>query len=311
MHRTAPITTVPVMPSEELSFIVELLQSSPLSVLTLEEQRAVIDGEGGTLPQGTEREAASVAGVDSEWVRTPAASDDVVILALRGGGYCLGSLGSNRRFAALLSEHCSAAVLNVGYRNAPEHPFPAALDDALAAYRSLLAAGVDPTRIVVAGNSAGGGLALACLLALRDAGEPLPAGVVALCPWTDLAATGESIAANAATEVLLHPAGVLDTAHLYAADDRLTEPYVSPLYGDLHDLPPILVQVSDAEILRDDAVRFARKAQQAGVAVTLEIFSGVPHVWHLFAGLLPEADTALRQVGNWVSRIISASAVTR
>jgi epsilon-lactone hydrolase len=291
---------MPTVPSEELDIVIELLRARPLSQLSLEEQRAVVETSAGSLPEGTEVVAVDSGGVASEWVTAPGADVGWTVVALRGGGYCLGSLTSNRRFSALLSQHAGARVLNVGYRNAPEHRYPAALDDAVAAYRWLLATGTDPATVVLCGNSAGGGLALACLLALRDAGDPAPSGAVAMSPWTDLAATGESVMTNAPTELMLDPDGVLDTARMYADDAQLTDPYVSPLYGDLHGLPPLLLHVSGAEILRDDTLRFADKAQGAGVRVTVDVVDRMPHVWHLFAGFLPEADAAFAQVGEWV-----------
>jgi epsilon-lactone hydrolase len=229
------------------------------------------------------------------------------VVALRGGGYCLGSLNSNRRFCELLGDVTSARVLNVGYRNAPEHRHPAALDDALAAYRWLLDTGVDPATVAVAGNSAGGGLALALLLALRDAGDVLPAAAVAVSPWTDLANTGASIVANAATEVMLDPVHIADTAAHYADADRLHDPYVSPLYGDLTGLPPLLIHASETELLRDDAVRLAERACAGGVDITLELVADMPHVWHLFAGLLPEADDAMLRIGIWLGKPLAAA----
>ena len=200
----------------------------------------------------------------------------------------------------MLADIGGARVLNVGYRNAPEHRHPAALDDAVRAYRWLLRTGTDPLDVVLAGNSAGGGLVLATLLALRDHGDPLPAGAVVISPWTDLAVTGDSIRSNAVTEVMLDASGVLDTALLYADDDQLHHPYVSPLYGDPTGLPPLLVHVSDAEILLDDSRRFVDNARRGGVETTMTVVEGVPHVWHLFAGLLPEADESLLEIGLWL-----------
>lgn len=191
-------------------------------------------------------------------------------------------------------------MLNLGYRRAPEHRFPAALDDARAAYRWLLGSGTPASDIAVVGNSAGGGLTLALLLALRDAGDPLPGCAAVVSPWTDLAVTGESITTNAATEVMLDPGGMRDTAALYADEAQVTDPHVSPLYGDPRGLPPVLVHVSGAEILLDDSVRFVDRARAAGVDIELTIVDGMPHVWHVFAGVLPEADEALAALGRWI-----------
>lgn len=219
---------------------------------------------------------------------------------MRGGGYCLGSLRSNRPFSALLAETCAVRVLNVGYRNAPEHPYPAALTDVTNAYRGLLDRGVDPGTIAFVGNSAGGGLTLACLLALRDAGDPLPLCAAVISPWTDLTNSGASMRTNAATELMLDPGSVDATAARYASSAQLTDPYVSPLFGDPTGLPPLLVHVSGAEILLDDSLRFARRCAAVNVDVTLHVEPHMPHVWHLFAGLLPEADDALTRLGLWL-----------
>jgi acetyl esterase/lipase len=281
--------------SGELEAIREMLAALDLSAMTLEEQRDAF--EAGASADGGE--AREVGGVPCEWVRSRA-TPTCKIVAVRGGGYCLGSLGSNRRFAGLLAQACDANVLNVGYRNAPEHPFPAALHDVLAAYRGLLAGGADHADVAFVGNSAGGGLTLACLLALRDAGDPLPACAAVLSPWTDLANTSSSVRTNAPTEMLLDPAALDTTAGYYAPADRLTDPYVSPLYADPTGLPPLLVHVSAAEILLDDSLRLVERYRRAGVDVTLHVEQHVPHVWHLFAGLLREADDALTRLGLWL-----------
>ncbi len=291
------------MPSAELDDVNELLRAIDMAEMTLEQQRAAFEAGIAELPAGIVLDPVDADGVPCEWV-TSCGGGSRTILAARGGGYCLGSLASNRRFCALLADVTGARVLNVEYRSAPEHPFPAALDDVLTAYRWLLRDGADPTTVALAGNSAGGGLVLAALLALRDAGDPRPAAAIALSPWTDLAGTGESVRSNAATEVMLDPVHLPDTAAMYASAELLRHPYVSPLYGALHDLPPLLIHVGDGEILRDDATRFAARARDAGVDVTIDVVHGVPHVWHLFAGLLPEADDALLGLAIWLDEQI-------
>jgi epsilon-lactone hydrolase len=288
------------VPSVEAEVVNELLRSMQFLELSLDEQRRAVEAAAGDVPAGVSVAPIDADGVPCEWVTAASATSGRTVVSARGGGYCLGSLASNRRFCGLLTDITGARVLNVGYRNAPEHPFPAALDDVTRAYRWLLATGTPPTAIALAGNSAGGGLVLASLLALRDAGDPSPTAAIAISPWTDLAATGTSIASNATTEVMLDPAGVTLTARLYADPDQFRNPLVSPLYGDLHGLPPLLVHASSTEILRDDAVRFAARARAAGVDVTLAVVEGVPHVWHLFAGALPEADDALIDLAIWL-----------
>jgi len=229
---------------------------------------------------------------------TPAG--DRVLLYFHGGGYQIGSPATLRRMVALLAADAQARVLSVDYRLAPEHPFPAAVDDAVAAYRWLLGGGTDPATVALAGDSSGGGLALATLVALRDAGEPMPAAAFAISPWTDLALTGESLRTRAAAEMMVRPDGMPETAALYLAGADPRHPHASPLYADLRGLPPLLIHVGDAEVVLDDSTRFAARAREAGVDVTLEVWDEMPHVWHAFAGLLPEADQAIARAGRWL-----------
>lgn len=288
------------MASDELEFVRELLGSMSLATMTLAEQRAAIEASAGSPPEGMSVVPVDAGGVAGEWIVAAGVSPRRTLVSLHGGAYSVGSLATNRRFSALLSAAAEARVLSLGYRLAPEHPFPAAVDDAVAAYRWLLLhERIDPRSIGVCGNSAGGGLALAALLALRDHGDPLPGGAVALCPWTDLEGTGESVISCADTEVMLDPAGLHTSAALYARPHELRHPYASPIHGMLHGLPPLLIQVSTSEILRDDSTRFAALAAAAEVDVTLEVWDDMPHVWHMFAGLLPEADRALAAIGRW------------
>jgi acetyl esterase/lipase len=171
----------------------------------------------------------------------------------------------------------------------------------VAAYRWLLATGIDPAQIVVSGDSAGGGLALGSLVALRDAGEPMPAAVVLLSPWTDLALTGESLRTRADVEMMIKPAGMPETAGLYLAGADPCHPYASPLYAELTGIPPLLIHVGDAEVIRDDSTRLAARARAAGVPVTIEVWDEMPHVFPAFAGFLPEADQAIEQIGRWLA----------
>ena len=223
-----------------------------------------------------------------------------VVLHFHGGAYHLGSPARLRGLLALLSAAAQARVLSAGYRLAPEHPFPAAVQDALTAYRWLIAGGTPARHVVISGDSSGGGLALAALVALRDAGDPLPGAAVVISPWTDLELGGESLRSRAAADVMVTADGAREAADWYLAGQDARHPYASPLYADLHGLPPVLIQAGDAEILRDDSVRFAAAAQAAGVDVTLEIWPEMPHVWHSFAGLLPEADEAVERIGRWL-----------
>jgi acetyl esterase/lipase len=287
------------MASEELETILELVGSADLGSLTLQERRALM-GSGAPPPEGTQVEPADANGVPAEWVVAAGVSAGPVLLYFHGGAYHLGSPARLRGLLALLSAAAQTRVLSVGYRLAPEHPFPAAFEDALTAYRWLIASGTPARQVVIGGDSSGGGLTLAALVALRDAGEPLPGAAVVISPWTDLDMGSESLRSRAAVDVMLTPDGVREAADWYLAGQDPRHPYASPLYADLHGLPPILIQAGDAEIIRDDSTRFAAAAQAAGVEVTLEIWPEMPHVWHAFAGLLPEADEAVERIGRWL-----------
>ena len=243
------------------------------------------------------------AALKGEWIE-PIAVDHAAwrrcILYLHGGGYILMSPQTHRSITTRLAAWSEARLFALDYRLAPEHPFPAALDDAVAAYRALIEAGTAPDRIVVAGDSAGGGLALALLLALRDAGDRLPAGAVVFSPWTDLAAAGQSIVDNDRTEALLSGDLIAPTARLYLGDTPATNPLASPVYADLTGLPPLLVQVSDSEVLLDDSRRVVESAKRSGVNATLRIWHGLPHVWQFFARVLPEGRAALREAAAFI-----------
>jgi acetyl esterase/lipase len=221
--------------------------------------------------------------------------DQPVIFYTHGGGYVSGSCSDHRGFVAKFVQGSGVGALLYEYRLAPEHPFPAALEDTLTAYRWLLSQSVSPSRIIIVGESAGGGLCLATLLALRDHGIPLPAAAVALSPWTDLRLTGESNRTRA--KVSIDPVGMsMVCSQYYAGDEDPGLPYISPLYGDLHGLPPLLIYVGNDEMGRDDSTRFAEKAKAAGVDVTLRVGEGMVHCYPLFAPLFPEATQAMQEI---------------
>lgn len=252
-------------------------------------------------PAAIQRSAVDAGGVAAEWVVAPASRDDRHILYLHGGGYVIGSPSLYRHLTWRLASAAQARLLAIDYRLAPEHPFPAALDDALGAYGWILAHGVDPRQVAVIGDSAGGGLAFALLLRCRDEGRvPLPAAVAVMSPWTDLALTGASLRANADADPFLDPAEMPLLADYYLAGADPRDPYVSPLYGDPTSLPPALIQVGGDEVLLDDARRMADHLGAAGCAVTLEIWPRMPHAWHLFAAVLPEARRAIAGIGAFV-----------
>jgi monoterpene epsilon-lactone hydrolase len=242
--------------------------------------------------------------LEAEWLRPRAAHPTRVMLYLHGGGYVLGSLNTHRSLVGSLAQRCSLNVLTINYRKAPDHPFPAALDDARRAYRWLLRQGHQPQDIVVAGDSAGGGLALALLLDLRDAGQPLPAAAVGLSPWTDLQLPLTVLRRVAQEETLLLEALQMRSwGPLYAHKTPLNHPLLFAHPGRAAQPAPLLIQVSTAEVLYDDVLRFVDKARAAGVAVTLQPFPGLVHWWHLFWRFVPEARQALDQVAGFVEKV--------
>lgn len=270
---------------------------------SIAEQRAVQEKRArfARLSPQLDCQPLSVNDIPAEWISLAQATAGVM-LYLHGGAYCLGSVNASRDLIARLVEATNHKALAIDYRLAPENPFPAALEDAISAYRWLLAQNVDPARIIFAGDSAGGGLAIATLVALRDAGQPLPAGAICISPWTDLALTGASIQSKAAVDPILDAASLVRYARDYAGGAPLTSPLISPLYADLAGLPPLLLQAGTDEILLDDATRLADRARQAGVAVTLETWAGLCHVFPAVP-FLPETTQAMAQVARFVANL--------
>jgi acetyl esterase/lipase len=213
----------------------------------------------------------------------------------------IGSINTHRDLVARLARAAQTRALVIDYRLAPEQPHPAALEDATAAYRWLLASGADPARLAVAGDSAGGGLTVATLLALRDAGDALPACAAAASPWLDLACSGASMETKAPEDPMLVPERLRTWAAMYAGTHDVCGPLVSPLYADLAGLPPLLLQVGEAEVLLDDSTRLAERARAAGVDVTLDVWPEMIHVWHLFAFMLPEGQQAIDKLAGWIA----------
>ena len=249
-------------------------------------------------PDGVDFETSAVGGVPAIWSRTAGVSEDRVLIYLHGGGYVIGDPWGYRPLWSGLAAACGARGLGLDYRLAPEHRFPAAVDDAVAGYRGLLDAGYAPGSIVLAGDSAGGGLIVAALLEARRLGLPMPAAALAISPWTDLEFTGESITSKAAEDPSLTLDGLVTCARQYLDGRPANEPLASPIHADLGGLPPLLIQVGSAEILLDDAVRLARQAGAAGVKVRLEVWPDMPHVWHAFGFMLEEgAEATARAAG--------------
>lgn len=238
--------------------------------------------------------------LDAEWtwVKGDAEMPHSAVLYLHGGGFYFGSPATHRALAAELSHASGSAVIAPDYRLAPEHPFPAALDDAIHAYHTLLARGMSPQSIVVAGDSAGGGLALAMMLALRDLGDPLPGGALLFSPWVDLASTGSACSGGPGMSIV----AMETAARMYLSDANRFDPQVSPLRGYLEGLPPVHIHVSSAEALYGQSVDLEKRLRRANVPVELYVWESMPHAWHCFAPLLPEARAALDVAGSFVRR---------
>ena len=250
--------------------------------------------------------ATQIAGRRAEWLRHPDDLPGHVLLYIHGGAYVMGSPLTHRGLVARIARASGIAALQIDYRLAPEHPFPAALDDVLAAYDWLGAQGYAPTQIVLAGDSAGAGLAMALLLSLRERGLALPRAALLLSPWVDLVGEGESVYTRRDQDPYLTP-DLIRLVPLYCGTHNPREPLISPVFADLHGLPPLLIQVGNDEILLSDATRLAERARAAGVQVELTIWPGMWHVWQLFAPWLPEAREAIEQMASFVrSQCLSA-----
>lgn len=248
-------------------------------------------------PRGVERTAVTMNGVPAERLDYHDGGD-LAILYLHGGAYVLGAPGTHRSITGALAREAGASVFVPDYRLAPEHPCPAAVEDAVAAYRWLLDTGWPAGRTAVAGDSAGGGLALATALALRDEAVPLPAALGLISPWVDLTLAGESMEERAAADPMLKRAALVRPAELYAGERGVEDMFCSPLFADLDGLPPLFVQVGGDEILYCDAERLVERARLAEVAADLQVFDGLWHVFQVHAGALPEADAALADLGE-------------
>jgi monoterpene epsilon-lactone hydrolase len=293
------------MASKELQEVIDAFKSSPvLGELPIEEQRTEMEAGFTQFPLAPDVRCQPVdaGGVAAEFITTPESDEERVIYYLHGGGYVLGSINTHREMASRLARAAQARVLLIGYRLAPEHPFPAAVEDSVTGYRWLLSSGVKPGRVVIAGESAGGGLTVATLVALRDAGEPLPAAAVPVSPWVDMEALGESMVTKAEVDPLVQHDHLLELARTYLGNADPRTPLAAPIYADLAGLPPLLIQVGTAEVLFDDATRLAEKAESAGVQVVFEAWEDMVHMWHFFAGMLPEGQQAIDRIGEFVIR---------
>jgi len=289
------------MPDAEIDAIRRILEANPRPA-GLGERRQRLDalGEQYPLPTDVRVETADADGVAAEWTAAPGAESERVILYLHGGGYTAGSLKSHRHMVAQAGREAKARTMALEYRLAPEHPFPAAVEDTVAGYRFLLSRGFSPNRIAVAGDSAGGGLTVALLVSLRDAGLPLPACAWCISPWVDLEGTGASMTAKATVDPMVQQGYLIELAEAYLDGVNPRTPLAAPLYADLKGLPPMLIQVGSAETLLDDAVRLAGAAGSADVRVRLEVWPDMIHVWQLFYQQVAAGRRALAEAGAFI-----------
>jgi acetyl esterase/lipase len=295
------------MASPERDQIVMLLRSMAhpgISEDTIPRLRALLEDTASPPPRGTQVDEVHIDGLVAEWLRCGDVDPDRRLLYLHGGAYLSGSRRSHRALAARIGRAAGCAVLLPEYRLAPEHAHPAAVHDALAALQWMERNAPDgsrsASRIFLAGDSAGGGLALATLLAARDAGGPAPSAAVTLSAWTDLAMTGESFTTRAQIDPMLPAIHMHACAAAYLCETPAQAPLASPLYGDLAGLPPLLMQVGDEEVLLDDTVRFGARAREAGVDATVEVWPEMFHVFQAFSAMLPEGREALGRIGAFL-----------
>lgn len=299
------------MPSFKSYFLEKIINLSVKRVLGkrmlnsgIEERRQKLDKAASRLkmPKNSIVESFQIDGMYAEWLSLPDIHNDYVILYLHGGGYEYCSVHTHRTLAAGIGKAAGVKVLIPEYRLAPEHPFPAAIEDAVRVYHWLLEQGYQSSNIIFAGDSAGGGLCLAAALVLRDQNKPLPAAIVCLSPWVDLTSGGESYAKNKEVDPYLNVEGVRKVASEYAGRESLDHPLISPVFADLTGLPPIFIQVGSHEILQSDAELLADKARKAGVPVSIKLWKGMWHVWQMSGELLPESRRAIQEIGEFVKK---------
>ncbi len=277
---------------------------TPLSV---DERRQTMEATSFKVQGDIAIETLTVADRDAEWLRAPGIQDGRAILYLHGGGYVIGSINTHRALAGEVSRAAQAAVLLIDYRLAPEHPFPAAVEDGVVAYRWLLDQGFAPEHMAIAGDSAGGGLTMAVLLAARDRGLPMPGAGVCMSPWVDMTCSNDSYTTRAVADPMVGSAGITQMAAMYLHGAEPTTSLASPNFADLSGLPPLLIHVGTDEVLHDDSVALDARAKAAGVDSTLEVWDGMIHVWHAFHPMLPEGKEGIERVGDFLRRQWRAS----
>ncbi|MCH7737316.1 MAG: alpha/beta hydrolase [Chloroflexi bacterium] len=280
--------------------IMKAIRSKPPA--DIHEARAVLDKAFGEYKPASDVTVFDIdaGGVPCQWITAPDVPQDRLIIYFHGGAYAACSPTTHQDLISRLSRASGAAALGVDYRLAPEHPFPAAVDDAIAAYDWALGHGFAPSNIVLAGDSAGGGLVLSVMLAAKDAGVPLPAAGVCFSPWVDLECSGESMAANDHLDDFIKYGGLSARAQSYLGGADPKHPWASALFADLRGLPPLLLHVGSVETLLDDSTRLAALAEDAGVHVTLKIWDDMVHVWQAFAAILPEGRQSIEEAGEFI-----------
>src|SRR4051812_46407446 len=294
------------MAEAEIDSVRHLLTSLPRPT-SIAERRvridtvASVDGVAPDIPF----DKVELGACEAEWSLAPGSDPSKVLLFFHGGGYCSGSLRSHRGMVSETGRAAKVRTLAVGYRLAPENPFPAALDDAVAAFEFLLAQGVAASHVVIAGDSAGGGISLSTMIRLRDAGKPLPGAAWLVSPWVDLEMTGATIDSKAAIDPLIHREYLEELASAYLSGASPRDPLASPLHADLAGFPPVLIQVGSAETLLDDSVRIAGRLGAADVSVRLEIWPHMIHAWHLWSPRLTAGRDALASLGAFIGHHLS------
>jgi acetyl esterase/lipase len=299
------------MASPQLRAVVAFLKNRPIrGDEPLDAIRQAFDSVGTIfpIPADVKREDVSAGGIPGAWIQAGEPGSGATIYYLHGGGYSIGSVSSHLDLISRIARAADARAFAIDYRLAPEHPFPAPIEDSVAAYRWLLQQGTDPATIVIGGDSAGGGLTLATLVALRDAGDTLPAAAFAISPWTDMTITGESVRTRKDLDPMIPADAMAEGAATYLGGADPKNPLASPLFADLRGLPPLLIHVGDHEVLLSDATRFAAAAEEAGTEVKLEVWDEMIHVWHFFATILPEGQQAIEGIGQFIRQQVATGA---
>jgi acetyl esterase/lipase len=289
------------MASEAFHKIRNLVASKPIPT-EIKANRAFLDAGARPLAKGVEGTLINASGVTAEMQIPEGAASDAVILYFHGGGYVGGSIASHRNLTGNLALASKCQLLSVEYRLAPEHPHPAAVEDAINSYKWLLSEGYDPKKIAISGDSAGGGLAIAAQLKIRDEGLPLPVASAPISPWIDMGLSGDTMSSRQSRDPLIRLDLIREfKSQFLGPNNNSNDPYASPLQADLSGLPPMLIHVGDDEMLLSDSERLAEKASAAGVSVTLEVWPEMIHVWHTFVGLFPEAQDGINRIAEFFS----------